>query len=95
MNRILGAIGVVILFAAFLAWSFYPNIPVSAIGWFFFIVLGIPTVLLIEWLSEQVLLSEFIKKRSSFVRIILGVIFLGIFFVLSMLIQPLLKTVGG
>jgi hypothetical protein len=95
MNRILGALGTVVLFAFYLAWTFYPNMPVSATGWVALIVLGVPVCMFIEWLSERVLCSEFIKKSSSFTRIIFGVLFLGILFVISMLVQPLLKTVVG
>lgn len=73
MNRILGVLGIVIFFAAFLAWTFYPEIPSSVFGWAALFVVGIPAYMLIEWLGEIVLSSQFFNNRSSFTRILLGV----------------------
>lgn len=99
MYRILGALGVVVLFAAFLAWAFYPDIPGSAAGWVVLIVLGVPAYMFLEWLGDFALGSQFFKNSSSFTRIVLGVpaalVLISIALFVVWFVQQSINVVGG
>jgi hypothetical protein len=55
MNRILSILGIVAFCAAFLAWTFYPEIPSSVLGWGALIIIGIPAYIFLESLGETIL----------------------------------------
>ncbi|MCL1142550.1 hypothetical protein [Shewanella gaetbuli] len=99
MNQILSLLGVIVFFSAFLVWTFYPELPSSVLGWGALIIIGIPSYLFLEWLSEVVLSSQFFKSRSSFSRIILGVPIVLILLVVALLIvgfvQQSINAIGG
>jgi hypothetical protein len=85
--------------AAYLAWTFYPEIPTSFMGWIALIVIGIPAYLFIEWLGESTLGSSFFKNKSSFTRIILGVpvaiVLVGVALIVFVFVRQLINAVGG
>jgi len=99
MNRILSILGIVVFCAAFLAWTFYPEIPSSVLGWGALIIIGIPSYLFLEWLGETVLGSQFFKNRSSFTRVILGVpvalILIAVALFVVGFVQQSINAVGG
>jgi hypothetical protein len=99
MNRVLGVLGIVVFCAAFLAWTFYPDIPSSVLGWAALFVIGIPAYIFLEWLGDVVFGSQFFKNRSSFTRILLGVpvalVLISIAFIVITVVQELIKSVGG
>jgi hypothetical protein len=99
MNRILSILGIVVFCAAFLAWTFYPAIPSSLLGWAALILIGIPAYLFLEWLGETVLGSQFFKNRSSFTRVLLGVPVALILLVVALFVigfvQQSINVVGG
>ncbi|QQX78716.1 hypothetical protein JK628_14185 [Shewanella sp. KX20019] len=99
MNRILSILGEVAFCAAFLAWTFYPEIPSSVLGWGVLIIIGIPAYLFLEWLGETVLGSQFFKNRSSFTRVLLGVPVALVLIVVALFVigfvQQSVNAVGG
>jgi hypothetical protein len=99
MNRILSILGIVAFCAAFLAWTFYPEIPSSVLGWGALIIIGIPAYIFLEWLGETILGSQFFKNRSSFTRVLLGVPVALILIVIALFVvgfvQQSINAVGG
>ncbi|WP_133178436.1 hypothetical protein [Shewanella decolorationis] len=99
MNRMLSILGIVAFCAVFLAWTFYPEIPSSVLGWGALIIIGIPAYLFLEWLGETVLGSQVFKNRSSFTRILLGVPVALILIVVALfvigLVQHAINAVGS
>ena len=99
MNRILSILGIVAFCAAFLAWTFYPEIPSSVLGWGALIIIGIPAYIFLEWLGETILGSQFFKKRSSFTRVILCVpvalILIAVALFVVGFVQQSINAVGG
>jgi hypothetical protein len=99
MYRILSILEIVAICAAFLAWTFYPEIPSSVLGWAALIIIGIPAYIFLEWLGETILGSQFFKNMSSFTRILLGVpvalILIAIAVLIIGFVQQSINAVGG
>ncbi|MGB2742588.1 MAG: hypothetical protein WBC60_18745 [Cognaticolwellia sp.] len=98
-NQVIGVFGIIAFILLLLVWADILVIPADNIEWIAFIVFGIPLWFLLAWLGGTVLLSKFIKNRSSFSRIILGILLLGllllgVMFVISMLVQKTI-IIGG
>jgi len=91
MNRVLGVLAIVLFLAVLLAWTFFPDIPSSVLGWTVLFVVGIPAYIFVEWLGEVVLDSQFFKSRSRFTRILIGVpvvlVLISITFIVIMFVQ--------
>lgn len=64
--------GVGLLLCALL-YAYFPAVPHSVLGWVALIGLGLPAWIFLEWLGETVVGSRFFARRSSGVRILLGV----------------------
>jgi hypothetical protein len=71
-NVVLFVFGVGLLLCALL-YAYFPAVPHSVLGWVALIGLGLPAWIFLEWLGETVVGSRFFARRSSGVRILLGV----------------------
>ena len=67
------AAGVGVAVVCVLLYVYYPAAPHSILGWAALVGPGIPVWMALEWLGEQVGESQFFKRRSSGIRILLGV----------------------
>jgi len=61
------------LAAGMLLWLYYPVIPRSVLGWVLLFVIGIPTWLFLEWLSDRVLGARVFSRLGRAARIALAV----------------------
>lgn len=99
MKRYIDIFGALCILGALLVWIFYPDIPRSVLGWISLFVLGIPAWLFLEWFGGLITESKFMKKRSSFTRILIGipiVIFIGAVAIFTInLVQRGIAFVGG
>ena len=66
-------VGATALAVCALLYAFAPAVPHSVLGWAALAGLGIPAWLFLEWLGGAVLGSGFLTRRSSGMRILLGV----------------------
>ena len=71
-NVALVIVGVGLLLCALL-YAYFPAVPHSLLGWLALVGLGVPVWIFLEWLGEAVVGSRFFARRSSGVRILLGV----------------------
>lgn len=99
MKQLASVIFIVALICAFLVWVYYPEIPNSVWGWITLIILGIPAWLFWEWLGDAVLQSDFLKKRSSVVRILIGIpavcILIAVMLLLMKYVHQFISFVDG
>ena len=56
-----------------LLYAYFPAVPHSFLGWVALVGLGLPIWIFLEWLGNTVVGSRFFIRRSSGVRILLGV----------------------
>jgi len=71
-NVVLLIVGLGLLLCALL-YVYFPAVPHTALGWLALVGLGVPAWMFLEWLGEAVVGSSFFARRSSGVRILLGV----------------------
>ena len=71
-NVVLLIAGVGLLLGVLL-YAYFPAVPRSFLGWLALVGLGVPVWIFLEWLGEAVVGSNFFARRSSGVRILLGV----------------------
>ena len=73
LRNLLVAAGVLAFVLGALLYLYFPAVPRSVLGWVALVVLGLPVWVFLEWLGEAVLGSRFFTRRSSGLRILLGV----------------------
>jgi hypothetical protein len=56
-----------------LLFAYFPAVPHSALGWAALFGLGVPIWLLLEWLGGVIVEWRFFARRSSGIRILLGI----------------------
>ena len=56
-----------------LLFTYFPAVPHSVLGWIVLVALGIPVWIFLQWLGETAAESRFFVRRTSGVRILLGV----------------------
>ncbi len=66
-------LGVAGLLLCTLLYVYFPVVPHSLLGWLALLGLGAPAWIFLEWLGTVVLGARFLVRRSSGVRILLGV----------------------
>ena len=81
-----------------LLYAYFPAVPHSLSGWAALVGLGLPVWIFLEWLGNTVVGSRFFMRRSSGVRILLGVptvlAIMGIAWVCVRLVQAAVFTAG-
>jgi hypothetical protein len=67
----------------FILLGIYPDRPNSLLGWLVLFLLSLPVVVLYELLGEKLLLNKKINRAGKMLRIVYGVIVLGLIIIAS------------
>jgi hypothetical protein len=73
VRLLLVAFGVIAALVAYGLFLLYPAVPKSSLGWLALIVLGIPTILFLEWLGEYIASARVFVRLSRSGRVAVGV----------------------
>ena len=95
VGLLIGGVG---LLLCALLYAYFPVVPHSLLGWLALVGLGAPVWIFLEWLGEAVVGLRFFARRSSGVRILLGVptalAIMGIAWVCVRLVQGAVFAAG-